>query len=67
MNVITLKYLSHLPQDKGYLMVGMVADEEEARAIGKSFGAETVYYWPKTHSAYLYIPKEVSDGTHSQV
>jgi hypothetical protein len=32
MEVIVLKHLSHLPQDKPYLMVGMVASEEDARA-----------------------------------
>lgn len=48
-------------------MVGMVASEEAARSEGESYGAEAVYYWPKTHSAYLYIPKEAEDGAHETV
>lgn len=64
MDVITLKHLSHLPQGKPYLMVGMIASEEEARAEGERYGAKAVYYWQKTHSAYLYIPKDESDDVH---
>lgn len=67
MEIIVLKHLSHLPQDKPYLMVGMVASEEAARAEGERYGAETVYYWPKTQSAYLYIPKESGNGAHETI
>lgn len=43
-------------------MVGMVASEEAARSEGESYGAAAVYYWPKTQSAYLYIPKDSNNG-----
>lgn len=67
MKVITLEHLSHLPKGVPFLSVGLVADAEAALKIGEKYQATTVYYWPKTKSAYLYIPKETNDGAHETV